>query len=193
MAEVWEKQEFETPRQYAMFCAYRDLGTNRSLAKTVKALQKKPSYLRAMQKYSKDNRWVDRVTAYDLFCDEQNRRECEDEIKEMKRRHIREAEKMQEKALKRLEELNVREMGVSDCIKMLDVAVKIERMARDVDNNSKLEITNNVAICNINKELEEQKKLANLTIEELEEYENLIKKLNAPKEDVDYTIEDEEE
>ena len=60
MVELWEKQEYETPRQYAMFCFYRDLGFQRSFKKAAAAANRRPNYIRVMETYSKKNRWVER-------------------------------------------------------------------------------------------------------------------------------------
>ena len=94
----------------------------------------------------------------------------------MKERHIQRALDLQQKVLERLERLNPNELSPADCVKMLDVDVK----------GGKLEITNNVAIQNnINKEEMEQEKLSKLSIEELEEYEQLVRKLNNDEEDIE--------
>ena len=187
MVELWEKQEYETPRQYAMFCFYRDLGFQRSFKKAAAAANRRPNYIRVIQTYSKKNRWVERCAAYDLLIEEKKKKNNEDKIQEMKERHIQRALDLQQKVLERLERLNPNELSPADCVKMLDVSVKIERLSRDVDvKGGKLEITNNVAIQNnINKEEMEQEKLSKLSIEELEEYEQLVRKLNNDEEDIE--------
>ena len=99
----------------------------------------------------------------------------EEEIKEMKKRHILQAKLMQSKVIERLQNLNSQELTTSDCARMYDVAVKVERLSRGCEDN-KVEVNNKVMVDT--KEVLEQRKLENLSEEELEELERLTQKMN---------------
>lgn len=65
---TWEFQSTnpaETPRAYAAFLIYRDLGSERSLSKAVAAMKRNEGYVRQMQEWSSANQWVARCVAWD--------------------------------------------------------------------------------------------------------------------------------
>ena len=175
MSEIWEKQDFDTKHAYDLFCVYRDMGIMRSLEKVRVQLGKPERYIRALQKNSVIYKWVERVTAYDRYIEEEARKENEAEIKEMKKRHILQARLMQNKVIERMQNLNSQELTTNDCVRMYDVAVKVERLSRGCEDN-RVEVNNKVVV--EAKEELEQRKLENLTEEELEELERLTRKMN---------------
>lgn len=175
MNALWEKQEFETSKRYKLFCIYRDLGITRSLNKVCDELGRNRKYRRALEMYSSKDRWVMRCEAYDLYLEEQARKQNEQEIKEMKKRHIQQSLLMQKNVISKIQEVQVSDLSLADCVRMFDVAVKIERLSRDCDT-SKLEVNNKVVIDT--KEVLEQRRLEKLTPDELEELEKLIKKMD---------------
>ena len=175
MSELWEKQEYDTQKSYNLFCGYRDLGVLRSLDKLRVQLGRPPRYRQALEKHSTRCHWVERAEAYDRYVEEKARKENEEEIKEMKKRHILQAKLMQSKVIERLQNLNSQELTTSDCARMYDVAVKVERLSRGCEDN-KVEVNNKVMVDT--KEVLEQRKLENLSEEELEELERLTQKMN---------------
>ena len=67
-APVWEMQPTETPRAFAAFVVYRDLGPGRSLAKAADAMPHGPG-VRVMKSWSPAHRWVERARAFDADAD----------------------------------------------------------------------------------------------------------------------------
>lgn len=173
--ELWEKQSYDTPKSYRLFCIYRDLGVLRSLEKVRIELKRDKNYLRALQRNSALYHWVERAEAYDNYVEEESRKENEVEIKEMKKRHILQSRLMQNKVIERMQNLNAQELTTIDCVRMYDVAVKVERLSRGCEDN-RVEVNNKVVV--ESKDNLEQRKLENLTVEELEELERLTKKMN---------------
>ena len=127
--EVWEKQAGEGGRVYEYFCAYRDMGPGRSLAKLWRELGKKPSLTR-LEDLSVRHGWVKRAEAYDLYLDSLRRQEQEEAIRAMARRHAELAVAFLEKVAERLEAINPEELKPADLIRWLAEAVKVERLAR---------------------------------------------------------------
>ena len=69
--EPWEIQSGETSRAFAAFKIYRDLGRSRSLPEAARALGVFHSVVR---KWSYLRKWVERSKAWDVHCDEEDRR-----------------------------------------------------------------------------------------------------------------------
>ena len=67
-APVWEMQPTETPRAFAGFAVYRDLGPGRSLAKAAAAMPNGPG-VRVLKSWSPTYRWVERARAFDASAD----------------------------------------------------------------------------------------------------------------------------
>lgn len=128
MAEKpWERQDGETPKAFEAFCEYRDLGPNRSIAKTGQKLGKN---LTTLSEWSSKYDWVKRVAAWDV---EQDRIAREAQIKEivaMRKRHAKIAERALEKVTEALETINPQEMTHADMTRFMDVASKLERISR---------------------------------------------------------------
>ena len=128
--KIWERLEDETPKQYEAFCAYRDLGIERSL-RTVGITLGKSEGL--MERWSSKNHWVDRAAAWD---DEQERIEREiaqkeqaKAIREMRKKHANLASAMLVKAAKALKKIPDDEIKAGDMTRMVDVASKLERIS----------------------------------------------------------------
>lgn len=73
----WDRQEGETPKAYTAFCAYRDMGTERSLEKYARTLGGKwqetgriPSHVGA---WSSRYSWPARAAAWDEHLDRERR------------------------------------------------------------------------------------------------------------------------
>ncbi len=81
----WERQEGETAKAFEAFCAYRDLPpSERSmLAAWVKysgnSAEGRRKAPRNVEQWAIDNKWTDRVKAYDDYLDAQSRAEYEAE------------------------------------------------------------------------------------------------------------------
>lgn len=69
MSRYWEKQEGETPKAYAAFQIYRDLGVQRSLAKCAETYYGARKNLAQMGVWSSRFNWVERVGHYDAWLD----------------------------------------------------------------------------------------------------------------------------
>ena len=128
----WERQERETPKSFAAFCVYRDMGPQeRTLPKTAKAVGKS---LSMMDTWSQKYGWVDRAAAWD---DEQDRlkREADQKaqieaIKKMRKRHTEVAVKMIDKAEAAIDEILAGEIKPADIPRSVDIATKLERISR---------------------------------------------------------------
>lgn len=125
--ELWERQEGETPRAYEAFCVYRDMGPDRSLRKTVQALNKN---LTTIAEWSAKYEWVKRVAAWDAENDRIARIEQLSAIKKMRKQHAELAYSMLIKAAQALKRIPADEIKASDISRMIETGSKLERISR---------------------------------------------------------------
>lgn len=125
--EPWERQKGETSKAYAGFCAYRDLGPDRSIRKAGEVLGKNQTTL---EQWSARNDWVKRAGAWDAEQDRITRQAQIDEIKKMRKRHADLANAMLVKAAKALQRIPEDEIKAGDVSRMVETAAKLERISR---------------------------------------------------------------
>jgi len=106
---------------------YRDMGADRSLSKLAQQLGRSKTLL---SRWSVRHSWQQRVDAVDRSLDEERWRTTQREATEMAERHARAAVSMQARALQGLQLVKPEELTPRDLTYMLDIAVKIERLAR---------------------------------------------------------------
>jgi hypothetical protein len=131
----WDRLSGESSKAYAHFCLYRDMGQGRSLRKLA-ADAETTSQLRQLQHWSSRWKWVERCQSYDDHLLLQDRLRQEKERKDMLTRHGKIAVLGQNLVVKGIEKLladveqGKRDLSASDASRLLDVAVKIERLSR---------------------------------------------------------------
>jgi len=132
---VWDRQPGESSRAYAHFCLYRDMGVSRSL-RVLEKVDGCTSGYRQLGRWSSRWQWVERCQDYDDHLQRQDRLRQEKERKDMLTRHGKIAVLGQNLVVKGIEKLladvkqGKRELSASDASRLLDVAVKIERLSR---------------------------------------------------------------
>ena len=136
----WDRQPRETSRSYELFCAYRGMGIERSLSKMRKLTDGLPSLTR-LKELSRKRSWVERSRKYDDYLEQQDRLQQEKERREMRKRHAKMGVLGQSVAIKALENLLNKvqaggEVSAGDAGRLLDTAVKVERLARGEPTDS---------------------------------------------------------
>lgn len=135
----WEKQEGENAKSYAAFCAYRDMGVNRSFAKIVPVLygelgkDKTTVKLRQLATWSSKHNWVKRAEAYDVYLETSERLENEREIKKMAKEHAKAAVLTMSKAMDRIEQIGEKELNEltpKEALEYLRISAELERKSR---------------------------------------------------------------
>jgi hypothetical protein len=123
--EIYERQARETDQAWKAFLHYRN-SESRSLNNTAAALTKGDSIIK---QWSMKWRWVERVNAYDRYLDQSYRDAQAKKRKQMADRHVKLSEAIQTKVATKLLNLSPSDMTAGDTARLLDVAVKIERLA----------------------------------------------------------------
>lgn len=136
MTLPWERRDSETPVAFAAFQVYRDLAAERTLAKAAAALGKGHS---VMEKWSGEHDWVERCLAWDRHLDEQGRRAAVAAVREMAERHAREAQELQNAAVRDLGKIARRQRNAGEeelvltpdlVLRYVEIGARIERTAR---------------------------------------------------------------
>lgn len=102
--DPWQKRPDETPKSWAAFRMYRDLGAGRSIAEVSKQIGH--AYPSHVERWSRRYDWVARAHAWDESIDREYRSELLRHRGAMARRHARLAQGLQKKALEALNRLD---------------------------------------------------------------------------------------
>ena len=131
----WDRVTGESSKAYAHFCLYRGMGPDRSLAKVAAASESRP-HVYQLKRWSSRWNWVERCQHYDDNLLRQDQLRQEKERKDMVTRHAKIAVLSQNLVVKGIEKLvadveqGKRDLTASDASRLLDVAVRIERLSR---------------------------------------------------------------
>jgi hypothetical protein len=134
--EPWDRQPGEPNLWYARFERYRLAGPRRSLLGAVNAeltsngRNKQAKVPGAWNRAFGRWHWRERAEAWDEQERHQARAAHAREVDEMNRRHIQEAQALQNKAVQRLRSLELDELSGADVLRFLVEATKLERTAR---------------------------------------------------------------
>lgn len=136
----WERQQEETEKAFRAFAVYRDLGLVRTLTKASTEIG---TCRNQIAEWSAKYGWKDRTRAFDMHEDRISLLARRAAIESMNLRHAEAAEMailVAAKEIKRYIKEGL-ELRPAELAKLLDVAVKIERLARGEpdsiqDNNS---------------------------------------------------------
>lgn len=140
--KIYDQQPGESTPAFEAFCAYRDLGPERSMVKLSDKLQKSKSTL---EDWSRVNGWQTRIAAYNTAMDKVDRKKRRLAIQKMADRHSRIAAMFQEKVILRLQDLDVNTLSPSDLIRMFEVSAKVERESRRFGTHDVAENTAHIA------------------------------------------------
>ena len=131
--EDWERREDETPKAWAAFRKYRDMGLIRSLSKVAKDYSKPASKKRQLQTWSSKYKWVIRCESYDAHEDEVLMKENEAELKKMGSRHAKLSMILQQKGLEKMRtitEVDTSKLSVGDALRLTTEGMRFERLSR---------------------------------------------------------------
>ncbi len=121
----WERNK-ESPEAWAAFVQYRDAGAERSVRSVARALDKSATLI---AKWSVKNHWVDRVAAWDAYCDEQNRKAMDKARAKMAMDQAKMGRATWEKAFEEILKRPPSDARWQDLVALLAQGVKIERLA----------------------------------------------------------------
>ena len=115
---IWERQSGETEKAYSAFKIFLEM-EDRSISKVAKYLSVSVQNVR---KWSSKYNWFERAAAYDSSIVESTRQLKIAAIKESLRRKVGIADKLEQKALKALEEISISRISGRTIVEMLTLA-----------------------------------------------------------------------
>ena len=124
----------ESAKAFEAFCAYRDMGPGRSVAKVGHAVGKSTTL---MARWSGQWAWVARAARWDADTAVKVAEAQQGEIVEMRSRHARIAAALLGKVVARLVKLDPAELTPAQVTRMFDVAMKAERTSRGASSESR--------------------------------------------------------
>lgn len=198
--EPWERQPGESAAAFDHFVQYRDMrypkvtrpvmrdgvatgdvtievtmdGTVAYVKRSLRKLAAERGLnFRTIARQSERGEWVKRCEAYDAYVDRMNREQQETAIKKMHKEHALLAQQMIRKATRRLLTIPEDDIGAAELVRMVDVAVKVERLSRG-------ESTENQAVTHggeVDVKSSPALDLSSLSNEELDRFEELLSKV----------------
>jgi len=124
----------ESAKAFEAFCAYRDMGPGRSVAKVGHALGKSTTL---MARWSGRWAWVARVATWDADTAVKVAMAQQEEIVEMRSRHARISAVFLGKVVGGLAKLDPGELKPGELTRMFDVAMKAERTSRGASSETR--------------------------------------------------------
>lgn len=119
--DPWERQPDETPRAYAAFRQYRDLGPTRTVEKLQDVART------SAERWSARHRWVDRANAWDVERWREDDAERLERIRSMDETHMRAARVMITAGLRALAEQP--KLSPHQAARLVDLGTRLERAA----------------------------------------------------------------
>ena len=120
---LWERQPGESSQAFDAFSHYRDMGGERSIRAVAEKLHKSSQLL---GRWSRTWFWVERCRAYDNELSRKAEAQAIRDLSSMRKRQIRLAMQMQEKALAALEALDATELDANEIVKLIVEGAKLE-------------------------------------------------------------------
>ena len=124
----------ESAKAFEAFCAYRDMGPGRSVAKVGHAVGKSTTL---MARWSGRWAWVARVATWDADTAVKVAMAQQEEIVEMRSRHARISAAFLGKVVGGLAKLDPGELKPGELTRMFDVAMKAERTSRGASSETR--------------------------------------------------------
>lgn len=128
-APIWDRQEGETAKAYAAFCAYRDYGIDRSIQKVVNKYIENAWSMPLLLRWSAKHNWVKRCAAFDSYMDKERQKEYLAQTLEISRRQAQSARCIQDIALERLSSLDPITLTNQELLRYLEAGMRLEREA----------------------------------------------------------------
>ena len=157
--ELWERMLGESVKNYAYFCAYRDMryipAANADDIPKLDLSREKRSIRGIAKQFGKSRQtigdlssrfnWVSRCAAYDLYILRRQRDRNEMKILKMRDNHAAVGEQLWKRALRRLLSLADDEIEAADVVRMIDIGVKVERLSRG-ESTEKQEVSGKASV-----------------------------------------------
>ena len=129
--KLWERMDGESAKAFAAFCAYLELGDERSVRAVGQKLDKSRTQI---GKWSAAFKWVERAAAYDAEQWRAEREREQRDARKMRKRQLEAAEAYQQKAMDAFNLLSPSDLKPGEILRFFVEGAKLEReLRRDTD------------------------------------------------------------
>lgn len=127
----WDRRSGESTKAYRAFCAYRNLGTDRSLDRALDVVlaDGHKGVLSTFKRWSAKNDWVDRAAAWDVEVDRKARRQLEKDRVAAQKRHMEAGRALFNQGVLGLDKKEPVELTPKDVVTFIVEGIRIERQA----------------------------------------------------------------
>jgi hypothetical protein len=131
--ESWEKLDGESSLAFAAFCAFRDVGLDRTIRKAVQSVATdetiRAKKYRVWRNWSTQFKWRERAAEYDRYTEKLKQAELRKTIEAQGELHRQVTGKMLEVVSKKLDVMNPAELTQGSVTEWVQTAIKAEREA----------------------------------------------------------------
>src|SRR5215510_3112316 len=131
--ESWEHLNGETAKAFAAFCAFRDLGAERSIFNAVEVMEKDTAKhikrYNVFRGWAAQYRWRERAADYDRYLEKLKQAELRKTIEAQGEKHREVTGKMLGVVSKKLDSMNPDDLTQSNVTEWVQTAIKAEREA----------------------------------------------------------------
>jgi hypothetical protein len=131
--ESWVQLTGETSLAYSAFCAFRDMGAERSIRKAVETAEKEKSKwdkrYNVWRNWATLYRWRERAADYDRHIERLKQTELRKTIEEQGEKHREVTGKMLDVVKKKLETMNPEDLAQGNVTDWVQTAIRAEREA----------------------------------------------------------------
>ena len=131
--ESWEQLEGESSKAFAAFCAFRDLGADRSIRKALETGEKDEGKRErryfVWRNWSTQYRWRERASGYDRYIEKLKQEELRKTIEAQGEKHREVTGKMLDVVSKKLDTMNPEDLTQGNVSEWVQTAIKADREA----------------------------------------------------------------
>lgn len=128
--QPWERQKGESAQAFEAFFLYLEMGASRSLRAVSQELGKSKTLI---DRWSRTYKWVERCRAWDNHLQYEAKKAAITEVRNMTKRHVTMAQRIQNAAMLALKELGSDMINPKNFAAIVKLATELERQNREAE------------------------------------------------------------
>jgi hypothetical protein len=141
--QPWDRRPAESPRAWAAFNTYRDIGPGRTYQKVADRLHKSGANYR---RWGTKHDWRDRAGAWDAEQDRLWQEEVTADRHRIAKRHVQLAGQLYSKVLQRLSTMDPADLSPGEVRLWMEAALKIERAVYGLGDDEARAVNNGITV-----------------------------------------------
>lgn len=124
--QPWERQKGESAQAFEAFLTYLQMGPERSIRSVSQKLAKSKTII---DRWSRNNHWVERCRAWDNCLQQEARKAAVSEVRQMNKRHVTMAQEIQKAAMQALKEMGSDMVNPKNFAAIVKLGTELERQS----------------------------------------------------------------